>query len=106
MKLTFIDYAYLGMVLEGFLFGTISALQLSHPQVAQTITVSGLYSGIFTLYLQYHSSRRDADTKGKKVVFYALWVLYVLSTSSIILDNMSYVPINVSRNDHPCLTLC
>ena len=70
--------------------------------------VSGLYSGIFTFYLQYHESQRDANTKGKKIVFYALSMLYVLSATIIILGDTiyAYALRTVSRNDHPCLLLC
>ena len=95
MKLDIEDYEYLGMFLEGFLFGTISVLQLSSCWNSSTISLSGLYSGIFALYLQYHSSQRDADTKRKKIVFYALWMLYVLSATIIILDNTSLLFLEV-----------
>jgi hypothetical protein len=45
MHLTALNFAYLGHCLEGFFFGAISVLQLSH--FLKSFFIPGLYSGIF-----------------------------------------------------------
>jgi len=62
MELTDIDSLYIATWMGSFFFG--------------------LYSGIFVVYLQCHSSPNRTD-KGKNIALYALSVLYVLSGVSI-----------------------
>ncbi|KAF8814281.1 hypothetical protein BYT27DRAFT_7179604, partial [Phlegmacium glaucopus] len=64
MKLTLADFTLIGISLEGFFYG--------------------LYSGIFSIYLQ-GTSKRSTD-KRNNIIFYALCVLYVLSVVTIVDD--------------------
>ena len=84
MQLTVADFNYLGLCMEGFWFGTLSVLQMPRPLTKSHYTVSGLYSGIFAMYLSYYGSK---DTnKTKNILYYALCVLYVLSVATLSLD--------------------
>ena len=42
-----------------------------------------MYSGIFALHVQYHTSKEEIDNTKQKTVFYALCVLYVLSVAVV-----------------------
>ena len=53
----------------------------------------GLYSGIFAIYLQLASKESRMTT----VIFYALCLLYILSTATIVSDLLFYI-IEVSNN--------
>ena len=53
----------------------------------------GLYSGIFAIYLQFASKESRMTT----VIFYALCLLYILSTAGIVSDLLFYI-IEVSNN--------
>ena len=69
----------------------------------QNQTISGLYSGIFALYLSCYGSK-DTD-KTKNILYYSLCVLYVLSVADLSLDIGSYAYREVSsqpihQNDH------
>ena len=55
-----------------------------------------MYSGIFAMYLHWTS---ENSTGRKQTIFYALWVLYVLSTVSFVSDFVGDLSINVSNND-------
>ena len=81
---------YLGICLGGFLFGTISVLQLPCPLLKQSFPFPGLYSGIFALYLQCHASKTDT-VKANYILFYALCFLYLLSVATIGFDIVSFV---------------
>ena len=48
--------------------------------------MSGLYSGIFAMYLQCHGSNKGTGVKTKNILFYALCFLYVLYLVAISLD--------------------
>ena len=78
---------YLSTCLEGLLYGMISILRLSHPQAllkqCKNYPVPGLYCGIFAMYLQYHASIEGTKNM---LPFYALCVLYLLSTGLIVCD--------------------
>ena len=66
--------------------------------------IPGLYSGIFAMYLQHHGSQKSTD-KAKNIIFYALWVLYALTTATSIVDILEFWWIDpVSVDDHHCLT--
>ena len=70
----------------------------SHYQVAKAVRhypISGVYTGIFALYLQYYTSRKDAS-KGNNIIFYALCLLYLLSFSLNVLDFL----VQVSEDGH------
>ena len=75
-------FLYFARCLEGFFFGTIS-VNLSPPKLLKLPNIppipnlTGLFSGIFAMYLGHHGSRQSID-KEKKILFYALWVCYVL----------------------------
>ena len=66
-------------------------------QVSKAVwySISGLYSGIFAIYLQYHAAQKNTD-KAKNILFYALSVLYALSMAAIIIIIWDYC-INVVR---------
>ena len=70
-------------------------------QIAKAIrrSLSGLYSGIFVLYLQHHGSKKDAN-KGSDIIFYALCLLYILSVTTIVLDLTILLFPEVSRDDY------
>ena len=53
----------------------------------------GLYSGIFAIYLQFASKESRMTT----VIFYALCLLYILSTATIVND-LHFHTIEVSNN--------
>ena len=88
----FHDCYYLGICLAGFLFGTISVLQLPALPLAKAVSFPfpGFYSGVFVLYLQCHASRTDT-VKSKSIIFYALCSLYILSVGTIGFDIVSFV---------------
>ena len=78
MKLTVGDFEYLSICLEGFLFGELSVKPFFEE--AQHYFILGLYSGIFSIYLQYHASqRKTGDNTKSNIIFHALCVLFVLS---------------------------
>ena len=102
MKPNDVDFAYLSRGLEAFFYGTISVLPLFFPQVAKVVghlPVSGLYSGIFAMYLQHHASRKDAS-KTADIVFYALCLLYLLSVATIASDLVDFLIEDVWKNEH------
>ena len=88
MKLTLGDFFHLSMYLESFLFGELYVLQLRKPCLKDSNHfISGIYSGIFALYLQCHASKeRTGDNTKQKLTFYALCVLYILSAAAFALD--------------------
>ena len=62
------------------------------------ITLLGVYTGIFAMYLQYCASTKDAS-KRNNTIFYALCLLYLLSLSIILLDFLVlFIP--VSKDEH------
>ena len=76
----------------------------SHYQGAKTVqhyAISGVYTGIFAMYLQYYASRKDVS-KGNSIIFYALSRLYLLSLSTIALDVFDLIGtfIPVSKDKH------
>ena len=90
---------YIAVVcLEGFLYGKISVLCALNCilQVANKVQLFpglGLYSGIFALYLQCLSKTSRMAT----IVFYALCLLYFLSTATIVGDFVAFI-LEVSNN--------
>ena len=59
----------------------------------QSFPGPGLYSGIFIIYLHYHSN----DSRRAAVIFYAICLLYVLSTVTFVAD-IAQVIFEVSNN--------
>ena len=53
----------------------------------------GLYSGIFFMYLKCQSNKSRKAT----IVFYALYLLYVLSTATVVCD-LVIIILQVSNN--------
>ena len=83
---------FIGVCLEGFFYGKMSilcALSCTIAKEVQLFPGPGVYSGIFAMYLQCSSN--------KAIVFYALCLLYVLSTATIISDLVNAV-FQVSNN--------
>jgi len=68
MKLHTSDFIFIGICIECFLYG--------------------LYSGIFALYLQYHSSKKKADNT---ILFYALCALYIVAGIMVSVDTAAAV---------------
>ena len=60
----------------------------------QLFPTLGIYSGIFIIHLHYILSNESRTTS---IVFYALCLLYVLSTATIACDLLNYL-ITVSNN--------
>ena len=83
MEFTDADFISLAACRGGFLFG---AIHFCSPTVISKVTkhypISGFYSGIFAVYLQWHASQNHTG-KGKNIVFYTLSVLYVLCGVSV-----------------------
>ena len=83
-----IDGMFIGICLEGFLYGmifvpTLTASLSNEVQLLFPVLL-GLYSGIFAMFLKYQSNK---STGGKQtIVFYALCLLYILSTFTVVCD--------------------
>jgi hypothetical protein len=92
MYLDSLDFSYVGLCLEAFFYGTIPILRPVMP----LISIPGIYSAIFFMYLRYHVQR--GSDRAKNVLFIAICVLYVLSFAIIILD-MTSVGISLVSND-------
>ena len=57
------------------------------------------------MYLQRCGSQQSTD-RAKNILFYALWMLYVLTTTTIIIEMLQlFWNDAVSVDDHRCLTL-
>ena len=58
------------------------------------------------MYLHHHGSQESTD-RARNTLFYALWVLYALSATIIIVDmlGLSWPDAAVSLDNHDCLTL-
>ena len=76
---------FLAFWLEGFLYGKICALTLSKE--VQLFPGLGVYSGIFAIYLQCPSKRSGTAL----VLFFAVCLLYVLSTADFVSDLLSLI---------------
>ena len=79
------DADLVSLCIEGFFYGKISVLcawLASVPLLKKLFLVClGLYSGIFAMYLQ-----RPPNKSKTYIIFYALCVLYVLSTVNVVVD--------------------
>ena len=86
----------LAFCLEGFLYGKTSvlyALTCTFAKEVQSFPGVGIYSGIFTIYIQHPSKESRTAT----IIFYALCLLYVLSTATFVCDFITFI-IGVSNN--------
>ena len=87
----------LSTCLEGFLHGKISVLCPLTCMLLKKVQLFpglGIYSAIFIIYLHCVLSKESRKTS---IVFYALCLLYVLSTTTVACDLLNFV-IYVSNN--------
>ena len=88
---------FLPYCVEGFLYGKISFLchlTCTLLKKVQLFPGLGIYSAIFVIYLHCVLSKESRTTT---IIFYALCLLYVLTTATIACDLLNYV-IGVSTN--------
>ena len=84
---------FISICLEGFFYGKICPLTSTLAKEVQLFPGLGLYSGLFAIYLQCPSKR-----SGKALVlFYAVCLLYVLSTATFVSDLVAVI-VDVSYN--------
>ena len=80
-------------------------LLLANP--VQHCFIPGLYSGIFAIYLQHRGSQQGTN-RANNILFYALWVLYALTTATFIVDMLELhwiIDMTVSMDYHRFLNL-
>ena len=90
------EASFIAICLEGFFYGKISvlcALTCTLAKDAQIFLGLGLYSGIFAMYLQCPSRK----SRTAIILFYALCLLYVLSTATAVCDLVNII-LEVSNN--------
>jgi hypothetical protein len=99
------DAVFIALCLEGFFYGEISVLCALTCTVSCTLAKEvqllpglGLYSGIFAMYLQCPQNK--SGDKTTSIIFYALCLLYVSSTVTVVLDiSINIIPaVEVSSN--------
>ena len=101
--LTTLDTVWKGSSLVRYLSTVKPKLLLA--KAVQRCAIPGLYSGIFAMYLQHRGSQQSTD-RANNILFYALWVLYALTTATIIVDTLGFCWNNpVSMDDHRFLNL-
>ena len=98
IMITWEDLSVIRMCIEWFLHGKIFVLcaltvTCILAKEVQLFPGLGIYSGIFVIYLQC----RSPESRTTNIVFYALSLLYILSTATIVSDLLSYI-IGVSNN--------
>ena len=98
-----IDEVYfISLCFEWFLYGKILIsvlcdLTLTLAKKIQLFPGTGLYSGIFAIYLQ----RPKKESRTAMILFYVLCLLYVLSTAAVVCDLLTIILemyIDVSKN--------
>ena len=73
---------YLAKCLEGGLFG-----ELVYASVKiDNNPISGIYSGLFAIYLACQAMKRETDNSKPTIIFYALCILYVLTLALFAID--------------------
>ena len=90
---------FLSICLEGFFYGKISilcALICTPVKEVQSFPAPGLYSGIFIIYLHNQLNNLNRDSR-RAIIFYALCILYVLSTVTFLADFVQLI-FDVSNN--------
>ena len=91
---------FISLCLEWFLYGMILISVLCDLTLAKKIQLfpgTGLYSGIFAIYLQ----RPKKESRTAMILFYVLCLLYVLSTAAVVCDLLTIILemyIDVSNN--------
>ena len=83
--ISFNESFLISLCLEWFLYGKICALTLNLAEEIELFPGTGLYSGIFAIYLQCPKK----DSRTGIIVFYLLCLLYVLSTATVVCDLLS-----------------
>ena len=58
----------------------------------------GLYSGLFAMYLQYQFNKSTQASRTTTIVFYAICLLYALSTVDFVSDLVGLILVLVSNN--------
>ena len=97
------SWAFIGICLEGFLYGKISVLYaltcILANEVQLLFTGLGLYSGIFAMYLKCPVNK----SRKANILFYSLCLLYFLSTVTVAIDIVILaLEILVSTNSSIC----
>ena len=91
---------FIVLCFEWFLYGKILISALNLVTLAKEIQLfsgTGLYSGIFAIYLQCPKK----DSRTAMIVFYVLCLLFVLSTASVVCDLLNIILVldsDVSNN--------
>ena len=100
MVFFFNEVLFISLCVEWFLYGKILISALTLVTLAKEIQLfsgTGLYSGIFAIYLQCPKK----DSRTAMIVFYVLCLLFVLSTASVVCDLLNiilYLYMEVSKN--------
>ena len=85
--------SFLPICLEGLLYGEISDLffyiPCTFPKQVELFPGLGFYSGILAMYLQCQPNKSTGRTKN--IVFYAICLLYLLSTVNFVSDLVALV---------------
>jgi hypothetical protein len=69
----------------------LCALTCTLPKEVQLFPGLGLYSGIFAMYLQCPPNKSRSTGRTASIIFYALCLLYVLSTTSAVVDLVAII---------------
>ena len=86
------------MCVEWFLYGKISVLIRSLTCTQLMFPGLGIYSGIFVIYLQLASK----DSRTTTIIFYALCLLYILSTATVVSDLLVFIIDSDVSNNSIC----
>ena len=90
-------WAYIGICLEGFLYGKIFASYaltcILANEVQLLFTGLGIYSGIFAMYLKCPVN----ESRQANILFYSLCLLYFLSAVNVAID-IVIITLEVSTN--------
>ena len=92
---------FIAICLEGFYYGKILVLHALTCTLAKEVQLSpspGLYSGIFAMYLQCPSKK----SRMAAILFYAICLLYILSTASFVSDFVCLIPEVSTSNNSIC----
>ena len=94
--MTTVDEApFIGICLEGFLYGKLCALTCTLVKEVQLFLGLGLYSGIFAIYLLLVCPSKKSRTT--IIQFYGVCLLYILSTTTFVSDLVALI-LYVSNN--------
>ena len=95
----YLEGLFIGVCLEGFFYGKIFVSYALTCTLAKEVQLFpghglGLFSGIFAVYLHCSSNNSRTAT----ILFYALCLLYVLSTTATVVCDLANVILQVSYN--------